>query len=349
MDKLNERANTILTAVVEHYIETAQPLGSRTLSKKYGIGLSPATIRNIMADLEDAGFLTQPHTSAGRIPTEKGYRYYVDFCISRGQKVPEAEMLPVPRPRGRLLEKDVPALLTDVTQELSKESHHMGIAVAPRVARSRLARVELIGVRDDQVLAVVITEEGIVRNLLLKLEERYSQKHLNEISAYINRELGGKTFEEARRRILDKVYEDRAAYDNLLTRAIRIGREIVSRQVDEKLFVGGISELLEQADVVNMEALREIFRAIEDKHLIIQLFNMIEEMEGGVQVLIGSENPLGEMHDCSLVVSPYQKQGRVIGTVGVIGPIRMAYPRVITMVEKTAKYLTNVFSEMKGD
>jgi len=347
MEKIDGRAQIILKAVVENYIETAAPLGSRTLSKKIDVRLSPATIRNIMADLEDAGYLTQPHTSAGRVPTEKGYRYYVDACIEEGLRPADGNdhsQAEMPRDRSG----DVPALLEGVTQDLSKASHHMGVAVAPRLSRSRLSRVELIQVKASRVLAVVITEEGLVRNLLLDLDERFSQKHLNQIATYINRELGGITLAEARQRVIGKVYEDKAAYDSLLSRSMSIGRQIVERQLEEELFVGGYSELIESRGLMDMEALREIFRAIEDKHLIIQLFNRIEEMEGGVQVLIGSENPVGEMSDCSIVVSPYQKQGQIIGTVGVIGPIRMEYPRVITMVEKTAKYLTHVFSTKKG-
>jgi len=344
---MDERAKKILIAIVENYVETAEPIGSRTLTKKLDLGISPATIRNIMADLEDMGYLTQPHTSAGRLPTEKGYRFYVDSCIEEGHSSENSSALQ-PRVNSEDINRDMTTLIEDVTQELSKNSHHMGIATAPRFDRSRLSRVELIQVKPSQVLAVVITEEGIVRNLLLDLEEKFSQKHLSKLSSYINRELGGHTLGEARDRIISKVHEDKAAYDSLLSKAMYIGREIIERQAREDIYVGGYSEMLESPQFMDMEALREIFRAIEEKHLIIQVFNMIEEMEVGVKVLIGSENPVDEIHDCSMVVSPYLRQGRVIGTVGVIGPIRMHYPKVISMVDKTANFLTNVFSSQKG-
>ncbi len=340
--------NEILRAVVENYIDTTEPVGSRRLTKRYDFGLSPATIRNIMADLEYLGFLTQPHTSAGRMPTEKGYRHYVDCCIDDGHQLDEKFILET-QEKLEIIEKDVSSLLENVTRELSKCSHQMGIAVAPRFSRSRLSRVELIQVKGTRVLAVVITEEGVVRNLLLDFEEPCSQKHLNKISEYINKELAGFSLREARERVIRKVYEEKAVYDSLVARAMRIGRVIMERQIEEDIYIGGYSEVLEQPNFVDLDSIKEMFRAIEDKRLMIQVFNMIEEMESGVTVLIGTENPLDEMHDCSMVVSPYLKKGRVIGTIGVIGPIRMHYPQVISMVDETAKFLTKVFSDTEGE
>jgi heat-inducible transcriptional repressor len=344
---MDERTIRILTAVVENYIETAEPVGSRTLTKRYDFGLSPATIRNIMADLEDIGLLMQPHTSAGRMPTGKGYRYYVNNCMAEGVK---DERLPAFRSevQARLdsIKKDVSSLLEDVARELSRSSHHIGITVAPRMSKSRLSRVELIQVKGPRVLAVVITEEGIVKNFLIELEESIAQKHLNKISAWINRTLCGLTYDEARRTLVRQVCEDKAVYDILVSRAMHISREIVDRQTDENIYVGGYSEVLAQPDFVNIDAIKDIFRAIEDKHMMLRLLGIVEQMDDhGVTVLIGSENPIGEMHDCSMVFSPYLRGGKVIGTVGVIGPIRMHYPEVISMVDNTAQYLTNVYSD----
>jgi len=344
---MDERLNEILRAVVENYIDTAEPVGSRRLTKRYDFGLSPATIRNIMADLEYLGFLMQPHTSAGRMPTEKGYRHYVDCYIDDCPQFDEKFILET-QARLESIERDVSSLMENVTRELSKRSHQVGIAVAPRFSRSRLSRVELIHVKGVRVLAVVITEEGVVRNLLLDFEESCSQKNLNKISEYINKELAGFSLREARERIISKVYEDKAVYDSLVARAMRIGQVIMERQVEEDIYVEGYSEALEQPDLVGLNSIKEMFRAIEDKRLMIKVFNIIEEMESGVTVLIGSENPLDEMHDCSMVVSPYLKKGRVIGTIGVVGPIRMHYPQVISMVDETAKFLTKVFSETEG-
>ncbi len=344
---MDERLNEILRAVVENYIDTAEPVGSRKLTKRYNLGLSPATIRNIMADLEYLGFLMQPHTSAGRMPTEKGYRHYVDCCIDDGHQLDERFIIETQK-KLENIERDVSSLLENVTRELSKCSHQMGIAVAPRFSRSRLSRVELIHVKGTSVLAVVITEEGVVRNLLLDFEEPCSQQHLSKISEYINKELAGCSLEDARERVIRKVYEEKAVYDSLVARAMRIGRLIMERQVEEDIYIGGYSEVLEQPNFLDLDSIKEMFRAIEDKRMMIKVFNMIEEMESGVTVLIGSENPLDEMQDCSMVVSPYLKKGRVIGTIGVIGPIRMHYPQVISMVDETAKFLTKVFSETVG-
>lgn len=345
--QIDERARRVLTAVIESYVETGEPTGSRTLVKKHGFSLSPATIRNIMADLEDLGLLKQPHTSAGRIPTEKGYRYYVDQCMDQGQ--PLRDRL-VEDTQGRLesIRRDASTIVRDVTQELSRSSRQLSVAVAPRFLNNRLKRVELIPVRGGTIQAVVISEEGMVRNLLIDLDERYSQKNLGRISAYINRHLAGYTVSEARERVISKVLEHKAAYDNVMTDAMRVGRMIMERQTEDRLFVEGVSEALHKTKFATTQILPSLFRAIEEKHLIIQMFNMIEEMDSGVQVIIGAENPVGEMRDCAMVASPYLREGRVIGTIGVIGPVRMNYPRVMAMVDRTARFLTKVFSYEQG-
>ncbi len=344
---IDERARRVLTAIIETYVETGEPVGSRPLTKKHGFNLSPATIRNIMADLEDLGLLTQPHTSAGRVPTEKGYRYYVDACIGAGDAFKE-RLTEETQYHLESVRKDASAIVQDVTQELSRSSSQLSVAVAPRFLKSRLSRVELVPVRGATVQAVVISEEGIVRNMLLDLNEPYTSKHLRRISGYINRHLAGYTVREARERVINQVLEHKAAYDTLMAEAMRVGQVIMERQSEDRIFVEGVSEALQRLKFRSRDALRDLFRAIEDKHLMIQVFNMVEEMESGVQVIIGSENPVGEMHDCAMVASPYLREGRVIGTIGVIGPVRMHYPSVISMVDRTARFLTRVFSQEEG-
>jgi len=344
---IDDRAARVLTAVIETYVETGEPVGSRPLSKKHGFNLSPATIRNIMADLEDLGLLKQPHTSAGRVPTEKGYRYYVDHFIGSTDAVRE-QLIEDTAYHLEAIRRDAASIVQDVTQELSRSSSQLSVAIAPRFLNSRLSRVELIPVRGATVQAVVISEEGIVRNLLLELNERYTTKHLGRISGYINRHLAGHTVREARERVINKVLEHKAAYDTLMTEAMKIGQFIMQNQTEDRIFVEGLSQALQRSRFANRDALTDLLRAIEDKHLIIRVFNMVEEMESGVQVIIGSENPIDEMHDCSMIASPYLKKGRVIGTIGVIGPVRMDYPDLISVVDRTARFLTRVFSEDEG-
>lgn len=344
MEKLSERSRKVLYAVVQSYINYPDPVGSRIVTKRYSFGLSPATIRNIMSDLEEMGFLTQPHTSAGRIPTDLGYRFYVDSLATEADFYSniEIEILQGLYRRLEILKNDIELLLSETTKSLSMLSHYLGIAMSPTPDMTTLSRIDLLKYQADKVAAVLFTTEGLIKNKVLSVDPDISQKDLNRIAHYLNSEFSGYTFDEIRLKLLKEMSREKIRCDSLISRAMRICREALYFPLNE-LFVSGLSEVLELPDFADLKKIRELSKAIEDKHRIIKLLDTISEGEG-VQVLIGSEHDQDEMKKLSVVVSPCKEGNRPIGVVGIIGPTRMNYAKAIYIVENTAKFITRMLA-----
>lgn len=347
MQVLSERNKKILYAVVQSYINYPDPVGSRAVTKRYSLGLSPATIRNIMADLEEMGFLKQPHTSAGRIPTDLGYRFYVDALVSEGRCYSEmysnVEILHSLYKKLESMKNDIDNLLSEATKSMSMLSHYLGVAMSPLPDTSLLRKINILKFRADQAAVVLFTDEGIVKNKVVAVEPELSQKNLNRISSYLNSEFAGLTIEEIRLKILKEMSREKIRCDRLISRAMKICQEALYF-TGGALFVSGLSEVLELPDFADLRKIRELSRAIEDKHRIIKLLDKLSETDG-IQVIIGSENIPEEMKELSLVVSPCKEGSRSIGVVGIIGPTRMNYVRAIYIVENTAKFITKMVSE----
>lgn len=338
----DDRIHRVLWAVVDSYITNPDPVGSRYVTKKYAFNLSSATIRSIMADLEDMGFLHQPHTSAGRIPTDKGYRFYVDY-LSLKESVTGAYHADEIIQRLENIRNDINALLGETSKAISTFSHYLGVALSPRPEKTTLRRIHLTRHKESQVMVILLTDEGIVKNKLIQLDLDLTQRDLNRISEYLNAEFAGHTIDEIRARIIKEMYRDKALCDTLISRAIKICREALYFDYGD-VFISGLPELLELPDFSDLRRIREISNAIEDKHLIIKLLDMLSQSEG-VRVVIGSENPASEMRKLSMVVSPYREGDRPIGTIGIIGPTRMDYLMAMVIVDTTAKFITKVLSE----
>ena len=338
----DERIHRVLWAVVESYIINPDPVGSRFVTKKYAFNLSPATIRNIMADLEDMGFLHQPHTSAGRVPTDKAYRFYVDYLTQTEGLADETLMDEIIR-RLENIRTDINALLKETCRALSAFSHYLGVALPPNPHNTTLKGINLFRYKERQVMVVLMTDEGIVKNKVIQFDPALTQEDLNRISEYLNSEFSGQTLDEIRSAVLREMYRDKALCDTLIFRAIRICREALSFDPGD-VFISGLHEVLGLPDFSDLRRIREISRAIEDKHLIIKLLDMLPRTEG-VKVLIGSENPASEMKSLSMVVSSYKEGDRPMGTIGLIGPTRMDYLKAITIVDTTAKFITRILSE----
>lgn len=337
-----DRIQKILWAVVESYISNPDPVGSRFVTKKYEFNLSAATIRNAMADLEEMGFLHQPHTSAGRIPTDKGYRFYVDYLSQRrfGEDIHLANDI-----IGRLenIRSDISGLLEETSRMLSTFSHYVGVALSPKPEKTTFRGINLFRYKDGRVMAVLLTDEGIVKNKIIRIESDLTQRDLNGISDYLNYEFAGQTLDDIKVKIVKEMYRDKDLCDTLIAKAIRICAEAFS--FDEgSVFISGLSEVLGLPDFSDLQRIKEISKAIEDKHLIVKLLDMLSQSEG-VQVVIGSENPASEMRKLSLVVSSYREGDRPIGTIGIIGPTRMDYVKAMAIVDTTAKFITRILSE----
>lgn len=344
METLSERNKKILCAVVQSYINYPDPVGSRIVSKRFSFGLSSATIRNIMADLEEMGLLAQPHTSAGRVPTDLGYRFYVDALMTEGDCYSniEIEILQGLYRRLEILRNDIDLLLSETTKSLSMLSHYLGVAMSPTPDMTTLSRIDLLKYQADKVAVVLFTDEGLIKNRVLSVDSGISQKDLNRIAQYLNSEFSGYTFDDIRHKILKEMSKEKIRCDSLISKAMRICREALYFPLNE-LFVSGLSEVLELPDFSNLKKIRELSRAIEDKHMIIKLLDSLSESHG-VKVLIGSESTLEEMKELSLVVSPCMEGDRQVGVVGIIGPTRMNYAKAMYIVESTSKFITKMLA-----
>ena len=339
IEELDKRSREIFRHIVEAYVETGEPIGSKYLSNRLEIGLSSATIRNIMADLESAGFLYAPHTSAGRLPTEAGLRLFVHGLLEIGALSPqeEQELTRQCKAKG----KNLSLLLDDATKALSGLSRCAGIVIAPK-SETILKHIEFVSLSSERVLVVLITEDGLVENRIIETPPGLPPSSLVEASNYLNSRLAGRTLTEARAQILGERDDNKSQLDVLTTKVVEEGLAIwAGKGTSTSLIVRGQSHLLQ--DVRHMEELnhiRSLFEALDTQDELLQLLDAAMEAEG-VQIFIGSENNLFKLSGCSLIISPYSVQnGKIIGAIGVVGPSRLNYSRVISMVDYTAKLIS---------
>lgn len=353
---LNERSQRVLCTVVQSYIEKAAPVGSRVVTKKYPFNLSSASIRNIMADLEDMGFLRQPHTSAGRVPTDKGYRFFVDSMCRESGGLGREFALAIRRKLDEI-GRDLDCALGEVASVMSSLSNYLVFASPAGSGSITLNRIQLYKYRRTQAVGMILTNEGIVKTRIMDTDFGLTQRELNRVSEYLNSEFSGLTIEEIRIKVAIQMARDKAYCDTLIRRAL----EICSEALDfpsEGVHVCGLSEFLGLADFT--DGIVGIAREIEHKRLIFRLLERLStspaneqwqaaeagtEAGAGVRVLIGSENPMQEMQGLSIVIAPYRTGGRMLGSLGIIGPTRMDYSRAIPMVAAAAESISEMISE----
>jgi heat-inducible transcriptional repressor len=339
--ELDERNRKVLQAVIDSYVASGLPIGSSVLVKRYDFGLSSATLRNIMAELEEMGFLTHPHTSAGRIPTDQGYRYYIDSLISIEDETGDIDddLRQAPPLHG----EDLTELMEETSRFLATLSRCAGVVVAPSEPEARYRHVEFVRLRGKQVLIIFVTGSGIVQNKLIELDESLRQQDLNRFSVYLDEELEHWTLSEIRDRLIEKMQNEKLVFSRLMDETYRASQEVQEKE-NEKVYIGGASQILETPEFASVEKLRTLFKALEDKYTLLKLLERSVTAQG-IKVFIGSENPFFEMQGCSMVVSSYKAGANVVGTLGVIGPTRMQYRQVIHVVEYTSKMLTRLLGE----
>jgi heat-inducible transcriptional repressor len=336
---LSERAQTLLKILVERYIAEGQPVGSRALSRFSTLELSPATIRNVMADLEELGFVTSPHTSAGRIPTPKGYRLFVDTLLTvRPMEEVERQQL-----QEQLAPDDPHRVVSAASQILSDLTHFAGVVVAPRRRGAVLRQVEFFSLSEKRVLLIIVASDGEVQNRVLVTDRIYSPSQLVEAANYINQNYAGLEFDQLRQKVRGELIDLHNDISALMQAAIIAGSESI-RAPSENVVISGGRNLLEVQDLSNdMDRLRRLFDLFERKTALLELLEQSERADG-VKIFIGGESTLVPLDECSVVTAPYEVDGQVVGTVGVIGPTRMAYERVIPIVDVTAKLLSSALS-----
>lgn len=339
---LDERNRRVLQAVIDSYIECGFPVGSTGLVKRFDFGVSSATLRNIMADLEELGLLTHPHTSAGRIPTDLGYRYYIDSLISienDADEIIEDRIRKIPTLHG----DDLHDLMEEASRFLATLSHCAGVVVSPSESEASYKHIEFVRLRGRQVLIIFVTATGIVQNKLIELDESIRQHDLNIFSSYLDEELEHGTLAEIRLRLIKKLEEEKLLFMQLMDETCRASREVRERE-SEKVYIGGASQMLESPEFATVDKMKALLKAFEDKYKMLKLLDR-STAALGIKVFIGSENPYFEMQGCSMVVSSYKAGSNVVGTLGVIGPTRMQYKQVIHVVDYTSKLLSKLLGE----
>ncbi|MCZ6558423.1 MAG: heat-inducible transcriptional repressor HrcA [SAR324 cluster bacterium] len=333
--ELEERVRAILNAIVGSYIRNTEPVGSRTLSKTLGLELSPATIRNVMADLTEQGYLDQPHTSAGRVPTDKAYRYYVDTVVSHS-KLPHAVKVMIDDVLGEpvgSLEKT----LAETSKLLALLTSFTCVVAAPKVSTTRLKLVEFIRVSEQRIFVVLITQSNMVYNKIIEVGEDLSQEFLNSVSQYLNEQFSEQSLSDIRNRMLESLMEEKEQYDRLLAQVVRLSKKAFEFSESRELYVEGQFNILKTMD--DMDSIRKLLETLDEKISILELLDQTLT-EGGVNIFIGVENELEDLRQFSIVTANYGNGANMLGSLGVIGPTRMDYNRVVPIIDYTAKTLS---------
>jgi heat-inducible transcriptional repressor len=331
---LDDRAKLLLKALIERYIAEGQPVGSRTLSRASGLELSPATIRNVMSDLEELGLVASPHTSAGRIPTARGYRLFVDTMLTARRGDLATPSLPADQPQK---------VIAHAAQLLSNMSQFVGVVLAPR--RSSVFRhIEFLRLSERRFLVIIVSPDGDVQNRVVHTPADYTQSQLAEAANYLNANYAGLAIEQVRERLKGEVESLRGEIATLMQTAVEASSEAMS-QAQEEVVISGEHKLLAVSDFSSdMSHLRRAFELFEQKTQLMRLLDISSQAEG-VRIFIGGESQIVPFEELSVVSAPYEVDGQVVGTVGVIGPTRMAYERVIPIVDVTAKLLSSALSQ----
>lgn len=350
------RGQMVLSAIISEHLVTGEPVGSRAVSEKYAdtFSVSSATIRNVMSELEDLGLVEQPHTSAGRIPTDKGYRFYVDNLLGI-LRLSDEDLRLINAELG-LNEKEIQdtpdRLMEKTSQLLSALSKNIGIVVSPSLAHDRLQHIEFVNLSDRRILVVLVSAPNIVHNKIIRLSETFTQEELNRTARYLNVEFSGKSLAEIRSKILELMHDEKSLFDKLLQTAVILCSQSIENDEDRigDVYVDGTSNILTTRDFGDFDRLRSLLRTIEEKSRLVQILNECivndRSIEGNVQVIIGSENSVSSLQNCTLITAPYRiGENQAIGTLSVLGPTRLEYSRIISVVGYVSKMLERLMHD----
>ncbi len=335
---LNDRAQVLLKTLIERYIEEGQPVGSRALSHYSGLELSSASIRNVMADLEALGFVESPHTSAGRVPTAKGYRFFVDSLLV----VKPLEQMEIEQLGENLLPDNPSRLISSASHLLSELTRFAGVVIAPKREALAFRQIEFLKLSEKRILLIIITSNGDVQNRVIFTERIYTPPELTEASNYLNRNYAGLTLNEILKRVKEELHQLQHNVSELMSAAIETSTRT---DLEEECIISGEHNLLQVQDLSSdLSNLKGLFDLFEKKTALLQLLDASRNAQG-VQIFIGAESGLGQLDECSIVTAPYGAEGHIVGTLAVVGPKRMAYERVIPIVDITAKLLSGALSQ----
>jgi len=343
---LDNRAENVLKNLVETYITQGQPVGSRTLSKLPELSVSSATVRNVMSDLEELGLITAPHTSAGRIPTAQGYRLFVDSMVRASTLTRQA----VNELSDKFShESDPDALLAHASDVLSDLTQFAGVVLLPNKSVIRFHQLEFMRLSDSRILAILVTEDGRVQNRVLPVTQDFNESELIEAANFFNHRYKGSTLDEVRRQLVLDMQQDNDEMHRINQAAMLAATKVINEEDainDNEVVVSGEQKLMDVPDLCQIETLQKLFDAFKTKRDLLDLLDRSMKAEG-ISVFIGEESGYSALGECSVIASPYEVEGKIIGTLGVIGPTRMAYNEVISVVDITAKLLSQSLNEVR--
>lgn len=340
---MDERKQKILLAIIKDYISTAEPVGSRTISRKYKLGVSPATIRNEMADLEEMGYIEQPHTSAGRIPSHLGYRYYVD-CLMETEQLPEQEQAAIRRGYENKV-REVGEVLNRTGRMLSQLTNYTALVQTPFFGGSSYKHIQLVLMAPTQAILIVVMDTGAVHHQMMTVPENITQQDLDQISGVLNAKLQGRTMDSIRLTLIKEIYFELAKHRHILDLALELIQERITSVSEDKIYLEGVFNILNQPEFHNIEKVKVLLSLLEQENTLRDILEMPGDARG-ITIKIGSENPRKEMQNCSMVTATYQVGEKILGTIGVLGPTRMDYARVVTVIDCMSKNLSRALERL---
>ena len=350
---LDSRAEILLAALIKEHLVTGEAVGSRVLSDRFahGYGWSPATIRNVMGELEEAGFVDQPHTSAGRVPTDKGYRYYVDNMLGEA-RLSRSDLNAIAHLFATSdIDVSSDRLMETASHVLSALSQNVGIVISPSLADNGLKHIEFVQLPDKRILVVLVLAAGIIHNKVIRTSDEFTQDELDRTTRYLNTEFSGKSLLTIRAEIVERMKEEKALYDRLLQNAVLLCERSLEGEgsIGGEVYVDGTANILTMPDFDDIERMRDLFRMFEEKSRLIKILNECvhdHPYSGDVHVVIGREHPTDSMRSCALITAPYQVgHNGSVGTLGVVGPMRIEYARIMAMVNYMARLIEHRLGE----
>lgn len=346
MSDLSERKMKILKAIIRNYLETGEPVGSRTISKDTDLNLSSATIRNEMSDLEELGYILQPHTSAGRIPSDKGYRLYVDELMAEKEAEKEAETTAL---QNIMLERydKLEHALKQIVKVLAANTNYATLISSPRYNRTKLKFIQLSQVEPNQILAVVVVEGNIVKNKIIEVEEEFTSETLLNFNLLLNSQLNGLSLEQINLGIISSLKEQAGEYSEFIGKVIDAVGEVIGRDENMEIYTSGATNIFQYPELSEGGRAKELISAFEEKQQLAELVSetLSDEENHGIQVYIGNETPVSNMKDCSVVTATYQLGEGMQGTIGIIGPKRMDYEKVVDNLKTLMGQMDTIFKK----
>lgn len=342
--ELNERKLRILKAIINDYFETAEPVGSRTLSRHYDLGISPATIRNEMSDLEELGFIMQPHTSSGRVPSDKGYRFYVDMMLQlqKAEFTKLVYMEELKKSASRIED-----LLKNIGQHLAKQTNYTTIVSSPHYKTSKIKNIQLIEVEEKEILAVVVTDGNSIKDYMIRLDHRINQALLNDIAMTMNKHLHGLTLTQINLDLIANIKDVYVNNEEVISKVIDVVFKTIREVDDTDVFTYGATNILQFPEFNDISKASNLIKALEAKDVLKDIINTtIESDDGKVKIVIGAENEIDDLKDCSLITTSYHIGGEKVGAIGIIGPKRMDYDKTVQNLRCLIKSVDELLNKL---